>query len=153
MRGISFLDRARGRGGSLVEQPTNLSQAPSPYALDEYISLPDVSNDGGRVPQVRGGGWGGRGVVLAQNAAVAIDHERSRATLTTGDVDADLAPFAEVSKGGEIGLKSLPVRPLRVPSASRLITESAEALTNSGEPPGNRTPNPQIKSLLLCQLS
>ena len=23
----------------------------------------------------------------------------------------------------------------------------------SGEPPGNRTPNPQIKSLLLCQLS
>ena len=24
---------------------------------------------------------------------------------------------------------------------------------NDGEPGGNRTPNPQIKSLLLCQLS
>jgi len=26
-------------------------------------------------------------------------------------------------------------------------------LLEIGEPPGNRTPNPQIKSLLLCQLS
>ena len=26
-------------------------------------------------------------------------------------------------------------------------------LKENGEPPGTRTPNPQIKSLLLCQLS
>ena len=31
--------------------------------------------------------------------------------------------------------------------------EIAEFLSDSGEPGGNRTPNPQIKSLLLCQLS
>ena len=27
------------------------------------------------------------------------------------------------------------------------------SLEKNGEPPGTRTPNPQIKSLLLCQLS
>jgi hypothetical protein len=32
-------------------------------------------------------------------------------------------------------------------------TEDAKLLMASGEPPRNRTENPQIKSLLLCQLS
>ena len=31
--------------------------------------------------------------------------------------------------------------------------DSGKLLKRSGEPPGTRTPNPQIKSLLLCQLS
>ena len=32
-------------------------------------------------------------------------------------------------------------------------TDDAKLLMASGEPPRNRTENPQIKSLLLCQLS
>jgi hypothetical protein len=33
------------------------------------------------------------------------------------------------------------------------LREMAELFEESGEPPRNRTENPQIKSLLLCQLS
>ena len=33
------------------------------------------------------------------------------------------------------------------------LQEMQELLGKSGEPPRNRTENPQIKSLLLCQLS
>src|SRR5687767_12256507 len=46
---------------------------------------------------------------------------------------------------------------IRIPDASeasRMITAAgAKSFVFSGEPGGNRTPNPQIKSLLLCQLS
>jgi hypothetical protein len=38
--------------------------------------------------------------------------------------------------------------------ASRMVAAAgAKSFVFSGEPGGNRTPNPQIKSLLLCQLS
>ena len=39
------------------------------------------------------------------------------------------------------------------PDETGHATRGPFLLTKSGEPPGTRTPNPQIKSLLLCQLS
>jgi hypothetical protein len=37
--------------------------------------------------------------------------------------------------------------------ASAGVEKRRKYLRENGEPGGNRTPNPQIKSLLLCQLS
>jgi len=46
---------------------------------------------------------------------------------------------------------------VRIPHASEasrmVVAVGAKSFVFSGEPGGNRTPNPQIKSLLLCQLS
>ena len=46
-----------------------------------------------------------------------------------------------------------PAHPSRRGCARRLDAKSFAMSGMSGEPGGNRTPNPQIKSLLLCQLS
>ena len=60
--------------------------------------------------------------------------------------------------GGEKGVDRLDSdAPGRIPYASKVAAAGERippnVLKENGEPPGTRTPNPQIKSLLLCQLS
>ncbi len=56
-------------------------------------------------------------------------------------------------------LDDAPMQPTATQAQPELLDEDAtlqemqELLGKSGEPPRNRTENPQIKSLLLCQLS
>jgi len=45
------------------------------------------------------------------------------------------------------------VQPAATRCADRRLSGATKSWGISGEPGGNRTPNPQIKSLLLCQLS
>jgi hypothetical protein len=43
--------------------------------------------------------------------------------------------------------------PVWLPSAGPHAGKAEDSPGQKGAPPGTRTPNPQIKSLLLCQLS
>ena len=84
--------------------------------------------------------------VRARSARPQIDPDHRRRVRSSG---ARRQPIG----GRSPGRRATSCNPRATRCADRRLSGATKSWGISGEPGGNRTPNPQIKSLLLCQLS